>query len=264
MQYTPRRSNSSLHHIQVVGIFCFLILCPAIFCEESTDHKRVVGALVCRTQLSVKRREELAAKLRKISGWPDLRFDSNGVLRHSNKTPIGGSQGARELLTQVMIGRNAVVLEDVSRNAEIAFMRVIPGRWKTVEGPPAFVVQIDFADFEKVMGDQEALAAFNLGWALLHELDHIANDSEDASAFSQVGECEGRINQMRAECDLPQRSHYFYELSPLTVDSTFATRLMRLGFEKTQNGSEKKRQFWIIWDANLVGGLTSRKTLASL
>lgn len=143
-------------------------------------------------------------------------------------------------------------------------MRVIPGRWKTGSGPPAFVIQIDFVDFDQVIGDQPALEAFDSGWALLHELEHIANDSHDAAEFGETGECEQRINQMRVECNLPQRVDYFYTFSPLTRNSTFATTLVRLAFEQTAPGSAKKRRYWIVWDANLVGGLDRPKELAEL
>ena len=264
MQYKPRPTNFSLNHLRAGGLLVFLCFCPNVFCEESSGRERPGGAVICRTKLTQNRREALAGKLKKISGWPDLKFDAKGVLRGGNRESIGGSKGARELLAKVMLGTNDVVLEDVSRNSDVVFMRVVPGRWKTFDGPAAFVVQIDFADFDQVMGDEPALAAFDLGWALLHELDHIANDSEDAFSFGETGECEGRINQMRAECNLPQRVDYFYTLSPLTRNTTFSTRLMRLGFEQSQPGSLKNKRFWVVWDASRVGGLDPQKELAVL
>jgi hypothetical protein len=75
-------------------------------------------------------------------------------------------------------------------------------------------------------------------------------------------ECEQRINEMRVECDLPQRTEYFYSFSPLTRDSTFTTRLVRLAFEEARPDG-KKRRYWIVWNASLVGGL-DRKELAEL
>jgi hypothetical protein len=264
MQYKPRRTNFSLNHIRVGGLLVFLCFCPTVFCEELSGPERLGGAVICRTKLDHNRREALAGKLKKISGWPDLKFDAKGILRRGNRESVGGSKSARELLAKVMLGTNAVVLEDVSRQPEVVFMRVVPGRWKTIDGPSAFVVQIDFADFDQVMGDEPALAAFDLGWALLHELDHIANDSEDAISFGETGECEGRINQMRAECNLPRRVDYFYTLSPLTLHTTFSTKLVRLAFEQSQPGALKKKRYWVTWDANMVGGLDPTKELAAL
>ncbi len=259
----PRRTNLSLILARAGGLLLTLYFCSTVLCAELPNSRRLAGAVICRTELDRHRRDELAAKLRKISGWPDLKFDDAGILRQGPRDFVGGSTGARELLTKVMLGTNAVVLEDASRNLDVVFMRVIPGQWKTGNGPPAFVIQIDFVDFDQVIGDQAALEAFDVGWALLHELDHVANDSLDAQAFGETGECEQRINQMRVECDLPQRTDYFYTFSPLTRNSTFSTRLVRLAFEQTPSGSGKKRRYWIVWDASLVGGL-DRKEVAEL
>ena len=263
MQHKPRRTILSLHQLAagLLVIFCFGEIGRS---SEVTAHKRLAGAVICRKELDKNRRELLASKLRKISGWPDLKFDDAGILREGKGRPVGGSKSARELLSKVLLGSNAVVLEDVSGHRDVVFMRVIPGRWKTIDGPPAFVVQIDFADFDRVMGDEQALEAFNVGWGLLHELDHIANDSRDATAFADAGECETRINEMRLECNLPQRIAYFYTSSPLTENTSFATKLMRLAFEQIQPGSNKKRRYWVIWDANVIGGLDQQKEVAAL
>ncbi len=243
-------------------LLCILLL----ICSMSVRAERKVSNVVCRDELSSERRDELAAKLRKISGWPDLEFDSSGILRQGSKEAVGGSSSARELLAKVILGTTAVVLEDASKSSEVAFCRVIPGKWKHSfqDNRPAFVVQIDFADFEQVMGDEPALEAFNVGWGLLHELDHIANDSADASSLGETGECETHINQMRSECNLPQRSDYFYTPLPLSVDGAFATKLVRLAFQYEQAQSSKKKRYWIVWDANVVGSLDAQKQIATL
>ena len=199
--------------------------------------------VVCREELSPARREQLATKLRKITGVEDLKFDENGILRSTGDRIVGGSESARELLTRAVNGHNVVVIEDASNSSEVAFCRVIPGRWKenAVGKPPVFVLQIDFADFEQVVGDERALEAFNVGWGFLHELDHVVNDSPDATSLGDTGECEAHINQLRRECDLPERADYFFTFSPLTTDTTFTTRLVRLAFEEQKPASKKKR-----------------------
>ena len=262
MQDKPRRKSFSLNHLPVAGLLALLSFCPTVFTQEST--KRPPGAVICRGELDSNHRELLARKLRTISGWPDLGFDNSGVLRQGNRAALGGSKSARELLAKVMLGTNAIVLEDASRKSDVVFMRVIPGEWKGGSGPPAFVIQIDFADFDHVLGDQPALQAFDVGWGLLHELDHIANDSLDATSFGETGECESRVNQMRQECNLPRRVDYFYTFSPLTSNTTFANKLVRLAFEDISPVSGKRRRYWIVWDANLVGGLGQQKELAAL
>ena len=212
--------------------------------------------IVCREELSSARREELANKLRKITGLPDLKFDDNGILRSKGtRTAVGGSETAKALLANAIMGRNVVVIEDASNSPDVAFCRVIPGRWKenAAGKPPAFVVQIDFADFDQVVGDGPALEAFNVGWGFLHELDHIVNDSADATSLGDSGECEAHINQMRRECNLPERADYFSTLLPIGV-GTFRTRLVRIAFEQPLPAANKKKRYWVVWDANVIGG----------
>lgn len=222
--------------------------------------------VVCRESLSQVRRDELATKLRKITGWSDLRFDRGGVLGLGSTEPVRGSRSAREFLANVNFGTNVVVLEDASKRTDVAFSRVIPGRWKQAApgDPPAFVVQIDFSDFEHVIGDLRALQAFDVGWALLHELDHIDNDSHDATSLDEAGDCEDHINQMRRECDLPQRADYFFTFLPLAKDTAFITRLVRLAFDQEQAAPGKKKRYWLVWDAKFVGGLDEQKQIAAL
>jgi len=237
-----------------------LLFLPAdLFAETNTSN------VVCRSGITFERREDLAGKLRKITGWSDLKFDLTGALRLGTN-PVGGSKTARELLSQVVLGRAAVVIEDASKRADVAFCQVLPGRWKASvpHTRPAFVVQIDFADFDSVFGDATALQAFNAGWGLLHEFDHIVHDSLDATCLGETGECEAHINEMRRECNLPQRTEYFYTYSPLTVDSAFITRLVQLSFEHEEAFGRKKKRYLLVWDAKLIGGITEDKRIAVL
>jgi len=213
--------------------------------------------VICREDISPAHREQLAADLRRITGLRALKFDEDGTLRVGSGEIIGGSASARELIANSVYGRNVVVIEDASNRSDVAFCRVIPGKWrKNVAGsPPAFVVQIDFADFDRLVGDRRALEAFNVGWGFLHELDHIANDSPDALALGETGECEAHINQMRRECNLPERTSYFSTLLPGNANSVFKTRFVHLAFEQQQPGANKKKRYWVIWDVNVVGGL---------
>ena len=83
----------------------------------------------------------------------------------------------------------------------------------------------------------------------------------DATALGETGECESHINQMRRECDLPERADYFSTLSPLSADTTFTTRLVRLAFEE-QKPTGKKKRYWLVWDASVVGGLEENQIAA--
>ena len=242
----------------LVGIF--------LLCAVASHAGEIHSKVVCRDNVLPKHRDELAARLRKITGWPELKFDSQGMLRPGASRPIGGSKSARDLLMEVLWGEDIVVLEDVSRSSAVAFAQVIPGQLRsaTADSPAAFVIQIDFADFDHVLGDKRALEAFNSGWALLHEFDHIVNGSEDATLIAESGECEDHINRMRQECDLPVRADYFFTLLPINTDSAFMNRLVRLPFAQEATRDGKKKRYWLIWDANLVGGIDQLKQIASL
>jgi hypothetical protein len=258
----PRQSGIVFSRIhQLALLVAILLLLPVNLSAEPT-HSNVV----CREDLSETHRDQLAKRLRRITGWPELKFDRSGFLRRGNAEPVGGSQTARDLVTKAIYGTHVVVLEDAGKQADVAFCRVLPGKWKnhSLSNLPAHVVQIDFADFEQVLGDERALDAFNVGWGLLHEFDHIINDSPDAISLSETGECEAHINQMRRECDLPERVNYFYTLLPLSADTAFATRLVRLAFDQVQPSANKKKRYWVLWDANVVGGLDVQKQVASL
>lgn len=238
-----------------------ILFLPADLIADTSYQSNVV----CRSSLAVERREELAAKLRKITGWSNLKFDPAGALRLGTSS-VGGSKTARELLSRVVMGSAAVVIEDASKRADVAFCQVLPGKWKSIikDPRPAFVVQIDFADFENVMGDAPALQAFDAGWGLLHEFDHIVHNSLDATCLGETGECEAHINEMRRECGFPQRAEYFHTHSPLTVHSAFISRLVQLSFEQEAAPRGRKKRYLVVWDANLVGGITQDKKIAAL
>jgi hypothetical protein len=149
------------------------------------------------------------------------------------------------------------VIEDASSRRDVAFCRVVPARWLTESGSksPAFVVLIDFADFLQILGDDEARAAFNVGWGFLHELDHVVADSKDAAEQERLGECETHINAMRREIGLPQRVDYFFTESSLRTDPNFGARLVRLAFEQYDRNKMRTKRYWLIWDSTAVGGL---------
>jgi len=198
-------------------------------------------------------REELIKRLRVITGWTNLTFDTNGSLRLGEIPTNGGSKSARLLLNEAVAGPNVIVLEDASSRTDVAFCRVVRGRWlrDQLNKPPAFVVLIDFKDFQQLSGDAEARAAFDVGWGLLHELDHVVKDSDDACDAKAVGECEEHINRMRLEVGLPVRVDYFFSRTYLKADANFNARYVRLSFER------QAKRYWLVWDATTVGGLHS-------
>lgn len=243
---------------------CALILsfCFASSVYAEGEPKQVV----LRDNISQAQRLQLAGALNRIAGSPQLRFDENGAMRLGNKEPKVGSSLARELLEKAVTGAKVIVLEDASNRSDVAFCSVFPGRWLRNAGqrPEAYVVLIDFADFQKLLGDRHALQAYDVGWAVLHELDHVVNDSEDSTGVGETGGCEDHINAMRRELKLPERTEYFYTLFPVSGEGNlFPTRLVRLAFEAREE-SQKKKRYWLMWDAAVVGGVVEAKELAVL
>jgi len=216
----------------------------------STPASDSASRVVLRPEVSRQHREELINSLRIITGLSTLNFDNNGSLRLGEQMN-GGSESARKLLAEAVAGPNVVILEDASSRSDVAFCRVVRGRWVRGESnkPPAFVVLIDFTDFHQLSGDAEARAAFDVGWGLLHEIDHVVRDSEDARDAKGVGDCEDHINRMRLEVGLPLRVDYFFSRAYLKADSNFNARYVRLSFER------RAKRYWLVWDATTVGGL---------
>ena len=180
---------------------------------------------------------------------------------------MGGSEAARSLLSKALSGNNIVILEDANNRSDVVFCKVIPGRWKDKDPsqvPPVHIVLIDFADFDQLMGDRLALRAFDSAWGLLHEIDHVVENSGDSDKLGSAGHCEDHLNQMRRELGLPERSEYFFTLFPQTAVSGFSTRYVRLAFDQEDATSKKRRRYWLMWDATLVGGLSEPKQLAGL
>ena len=257
----PRHTSIS-HPIRITG-FGFILVVIA-FSAVST---LAVGksSVAIRDTVSPAKRNELVLKLRRISGLNKLSFDSDGFLHLGAESSDRGSRGARDLLKSAVSGDDIVVIEDASSRADVAFGRVVLGRWtKASRSLRAFVVLIDFSDFHQLIGDQEARAAFDVGWGFLHELDHVVADSQDSEMEESVGECESHINSMRHELGLPLRSNYFFTASSLRTDPNFGTKLVRLAFEQHDPQTKRTHRYWLIWDLNAVGGLTATKQTAAV
>lgn len=243
--------------------FCLSAL--LLFCWwQHASGAQTSFRVICRPELAAAQRRELALELRAITGWRDLDFNKDGALILGETANDGGSQTARKLLEEAVRGRNLIVLEDASNRRDVVFCRVVEGRWTNdaAQKPPVYIMLIDFADFSHVTGDAAARAAFNAGWGVLHETDHVVNDSVDAQRPGSAGPCEALINQMRRECGLAERAEYFFTFLPGTENSAFMTRLVRIAFERQHPATTKRKRYWLIWDAKLVGDLIEQRQLS--
>jgi hypothetical protein len=135
-----------------------LVVCLTLgsFTAFANESKVVIRENIQRVHHDV-----LTLKLREITGWSDLGFDQNGLLQLGVSEPSRGSSGARKLLTRAVSGQSLIVLEDASSRTDVAFCKVVQAKWLQADAsaPPVFIVLLDFADFEKVMGDRQARAA---------------------------------------------------------------------------------------------------------
>jgi hypothetical protein len=245
------RNCFSLKCLQTCEVLIVLIVFAVPILAANTDN------VVVRKNISKSNREELAHRLRTITGWAELAFAGDGALVPGYSGPSEGSKSARDLITRALAGKRVILLEDASSRKDVVFCRVDLGALDQANAPSeVYVVLIDFADFRQVTGDKQAKAAFNVGWAVLHELDHVVEESEDPET-DVAGDCEGRINRMRRELGLPVRNSYFFSFLPLKNDGNLITRYVRLGFDQEHVTPSKRRRYWLIWDAAVVGGLTS-------
>ncbi|HZJ45993.1 MAG TPA: hypothetical protein VFD63_19615 [Pyrinomonadaceae bacterium] len=244
---TLRPLNFHFASVVLVSLSCLLINSQA-----QTKYSQVL----IKDTVSAGHKTELIDKLRTISGFSKMTFAENGSLK-LNGLVVNGSEHARELLECAITGPAIIVLEDASGRADVAFCRVVPARVKGTNRQllPAYVVLVDFNDFRQLTGDAEALAAFDVGWGVLHELDHIVSDSEDARNPGEIGKCEDHINAMRSEIGLPSRSEYFFTPVSSRSDANFAIRYVRLPFESRAAGFHETKRYWLVWDAITVGGL---------
>ena len=246
-----------------VKIGCLLFLCilsQTIHAQAATPkHSNIIS----RPELRSIRRDELTRRLREITGWQNLHFDAEGALRFGQFIS-GGSPAARELLAAGAAGPHLIVLEDASNREDVAFCRVVEGRWTSggEAKPQVQIILIDFADFAHVRGDKAALLAFNSGWGVLHEIAHVVHDADDAERGGEVGECEKLINSMRRECGMAERAEYFYTPLPGLETSDFKTRFVRLAFEERRSATGRRKQrYWLIWDMRVVGGVETVRQL---
>ena len=244
----PRTRNYlSLQTLKV----CVVLVACALPVLASRNNNIIV-----RQNVSTSDREELAQRLRTITGWTNLSFNSDGALTIGEANARGGSKGARDLLNKTFSGKRVILFEDASSRKDVIFCRVALGKIDNLPYAEVYVVLIDFADFRQVTGDKQARAAFDVGWAVLHEIDHVVEDSEDPEN-DVPGDCEAHINRMRRELGLPVRNSYFFSFLPVNSGSNQISRFVRLGFDDESNPASKKKRYWLVWDAALVGGLVS-------
>ena len=113
-----------------------------------------------------------------------------------------------------------------------------------------YQVRIDFSDFKHVTGDREAIDAYSIGIAVLHEFDHnLYGETKDKpNGLNDPGPVENNyINPIREQLGLAQRATYD------AVPVGGALKEVYRGYVQvrfTLNGKDK----FLRWQDNVVGG----------
>ena len=191
---------------------------PGIWCERRSP----------RRSLSSRHEQRLVMSLARITGFCELHFGVDGELCLGDTSNVmGGSEAARQILQRVLGSSNAFVIEDCSGSDYINFGQVVEDAvFENADGTRLDIwrVRIDFSDFQLVQAPADVRASFDEGFILLHELLHGLGYA-DASGDDEIGQCEARVNQARAELGLPQRDQYF--VAPVRVTDTLASARIR-------------------------------------
>ncbi len=258
--------NLTLHrHPWRRPLQCFaLLLACAVFStikSASADPMRYRGGMRNSPEskkLNATQLDAVLKSLREKTGFAEIGFDENGFLKLGDPSKfIGGSATARALIKSAVDAASAVDLESHNHSSIVAFARLAKptifqsrATGLTIETHP---IQIDFSDFSKLRGDKKVLAAFDVGFVILHELGHAVLGLRDSPEDSEgPGECEDYINRIRRELNLPERQNYFARTHKTNFMGYQRTiELAELIFAHADNG--KPREFSLRWEAALVG-----------
>jgi len=213
-------------------------------------------------RLREKQLQTALESLRHKTGFLDMRFDDAGYLTLGDRNRVAGGSGvARELLVSAVDGDKIFELEAHDSSPSLAFARLTVATIYTKYGAGARVVglaiQLDFADFDILRGEREALMAFDIGFAILHELAHGVLGLKDDIATKRLGECDEHINLIRRDLGLPERRYYLPEISlplpPLVEEAELIFALV-----SWKDGREKTKVFYLRWDAKSVAARESQ------
>lgn len=202
-------------------------------------------------RLNEKQLLQVSENLSRKSGFAELGFDGQGALTLGNRQRVdGGSATARALLVSAVDSHNLYELENHERSDDVAFasLHAIKDRvtFDLPKRTTVFLVQIDFADFNKLSGDREAKASFDPGIAILHELTHAVLKLQDPQDMNEIGECDAHVNQMRRELQLPERLYYHPDITVVRIAEGRRVVSARLEFVERKEGKTVKYQLsWL-------------------
>ena len=188
--------------------------------------------------------DRLVESLRRITGLSGLQFRPDGALSlGAASSRQGGAPTARLIVEAALASGMAFMIEDHSGSELLHFAQLDPGAAVSDWAEPAralvlWRVRVDFKDLAGFSASPAVRAAFDPGFAVLHELLHGLGfrDPEDGG---QVGPLEQVLNRARAELGLPQRDRYAGET--LVVGETLVSVRLRFRSTPAASGTGKAR-----------------------
>jgi hypothetical protein len=212
----------------------------------------------------------LLADLRFLTGFNDLRFDSEGNLIAGDQTQIaGGSQLARDLLMVAIDGRDSFTLERKDRSPAIAFAQ-IESVADYADGPGTrhqdWHIRIDFADFKELRGDGAAIASFSPGIAVFHELIHaILGYQDPLEPDDRLGQCERHLNRMRVELGLAEREYYYpKKRSAVSPESAAQIYQGSLTFVRQDGSTKRRKEFVMTFNLDRIVDVDRARSVESI
>jgi hypothetical protein len=263
---------TTLRHLSRTLLPCLLLLTAGISLStvrsEARDPLRYLGGVRNSPEakkLNPKQLDCILKSLREKTGFSEMFFDENGFLNLGDRAKFsGGSATARALFSAAVDSSDSIDLESHNHSPTVAFARLqratvyqsrVTG--KTIDVHP---LEIDFSDFAKLRGDKRVIAAFDVGFVIMHELGHAVLGLRDPVTEGEgPGECEIYINRIRRELNLPERQNYIARTrsSPFT-QALGAREHAELTFVQHEDrgdgpGIDKPQRFSLMWEAISVG-----------
>jgi hypothetical protein len=251
------------------SLFMFAILCAMLLLAiaATNDPMRFRGGLRNSNgarSLSNQRLQKVIESLRYKTGFLEMRFDDAGFLTLGDRRRlVGGSATARELLLSAVDGDKIFELEAHDSSPGVAFARIGSAtsyiKFETSARIEMMPIQLDFSDFAQLRGEREVLVAFDIGFAILHELAHGALRLKDSVARNRLGDCDEHINLIRRELGLPERLNYspIIHPKPMALATTGDAELIFVRVNR-----DKTMTFYLRWDAMKVASSESLSTRA--
>lgn len=223
--------GTTLHgtHLAAVGVLFGALLGGARAGAAEDVHARP-GIHCARgpAAISPASRRGLVDSLRRLTGLAALDFGHDEALSLGDRdTPAGGSPTARLVLDAALESGMSFLIEDHSGSGQVAFGQLDAGTHvadiRRGDARLLWRVRIDFKDLAEFAAPAAVRAAFDPGFAVLHEILH-GLGFPDAKGAEEVGAVEEILNRARGELGLPLRDRYLAE-GRLVAETLLSVRI---------------------------------------